>query len=1403
MTHPSPAADVPGTRGWTLDSPEGSVDVEVAATDTSTVADVLAALRDQLGLPASSLWAGPAALDGSTSLSSAVLRHGAVLGLGRPGPVTAGGTADPGGASGGALELHVVGGPDAGRILPLEQGDLVVGRGTGCAVALTDPGVSRRHLRIGVGGGQVTAADLGSANGSRLLGPAGTVAVTSTATAWPVGAVLVLGSTAIRLTGPRGVQLDRRPAPAGREQVRPLRATPPPAAEVTVTFPAEPAQRSGRRLGWVAVAVPAVAGLLMAWLLATPQFLFFALLSPVVAVGSWVSDRVTGRRDRRHSTAGHRAATAEAQTRLVAAVAAAGAALDEAHPDPATLVAAVHRRSGPLWSRTAGGPGGPTVRLGLGPGPTAVTLVAPDGQRSPAVAEHLPVTVDLGSSAGLGVVGPRAPGTAVVRALLLQLTALLPPGELSVVVAAAPDRSADWRWVAWLPHLAGVVECGPDDPAADARLLQVLAGCTPPEPRPGPLRRPPVRLVVLDTDVRPETAAALTAGERVVCVAVASSGSRLAVSPTACLTVTGETGTVGRLRAPGHPVDRELTLDGVSVPVAAATARSLAGLAALTTTTGLPDSCRLLDLPGVGLHIDAATGTAAGAWPRSRRALVCVLGEDERGPVVLDLCAQGPHALVAGTTGSGKSELLQTLVAGLALHQPPDRVSFLLVDYKGGAAFAEAARLPHTVGVLTDLDPQSTGRALRSLTAELSRRERVLAGHGVRDVGELAAEVTLPRLVIVVDEFATLAEELPDFVSGLVGIAQRGRSLGVHLVLATQRPSGVVSPEIRANCSLRICLRTTDESDSRDVLGSPLAALLPVHRPGRAYLRVGSAAPVLLQVARVAGAPALRPAGGVQVRRRPWPAATPSVSSAAPAPDGIRPAGDLAGVVDALGRRAAHERISPVGRPWLPPLPDQLPAEQLDRCAPAGAPATQLRVGLLDCPDSQSQDPLVLDLAAGGGWLAAGGPRSGRTTALRAVLREAVHRLPPARLHVHVLDHGGGGLAAEASGLAHAGTTVDRNDPYRTERLMARLQAVVDQRRSDGPAGAPHLLLLVDGVESVSAQLDDADPGNGSAALLRLVREGAAAGLTCVLSADRAVPGSRLAAAAATRLVLPLPDRADYAVAGVPPRAVPASRPPGRALVGEDAVECQLVLPRRPGGESTGRSVPDPARRQAISIVPLPADPVAELPAGASGSDDLWLPIGPGADDGASIGIDLVRSGGLLVVGPPTSGRSSALRAFARHCRHAGARVLHLGTGPQTQPADLAEEHIGPDDVAAVQTWVSRVRGCPAVVVADDVGTLADAMADALAALARPRGELLVLAAGGAAELAGTFRGPTVALRRTRTALLLRPGPGDGQVLGLRLPRVPLPARPGSGWLVVAGTTTRVQVARHRVTAGG
>ncbi|MBN1093775.1 FHA domain-containing protein [Blastococcus sp. TML/M2B] len=1376
-------------RCWTVRGAEGAVDVEVGAGDDACVADVLPLLRRVLGVPVAGLWAGAAPLEACLPLSSPLLRHGAVLSVAGPVPPPASTTAP--------LELRVLGGPDAGRAQALGRGVHVVGRDAGCDVRVADPDISRHHVEVRVGDGEVEVRDLGSTNGSVLDASR----LDDRFTRWPPAARLRLGASTLAICTAADSPAVVEPAGGGRTRLRPPHRLRPVREEREVVLPRPPAETPPRRLAWVAVLLPAVGGVLLAWFLRTPTFLFFALLSPLVALGTWASERWSGRRTGRRDRAAHRADLAEAHRRVADAVADDVRAAEQEHPDPATIAAAVRRRTDLLWSRRPAGGGPLVVRVGTGPGPVQVTRVEQDGHRERAVADTLPVPVDLSATGGLAVLGPRAEALGALRAVLCSLVALHPPDALRLQLLTDADRLADWSWARWLPHLpTAAVHVVPGSGAADgdgdAPLRAWAAGLAaePAAPGAGHL------VVVVDRRIDGRTAELLRAARAagLLVLTTAERPGELPVAADAALTLSGETASSGVLARDGSADRPAVLVDRISVEVAARLARGLADLEPAGSGSALPTEVRLLDLPGWAVR-PAPDGAAVGRWPQARDTLRTDLGNTSDGPASIDLCRDGPHALVAGTTGSGKSELLQSLIAGLALNHPPERCSFLLVDYKGGAAFAEAARLPHTVGLLTDLDGSTTARALRSLAAELSRREALLAAHGVPDLAALPASVELARLVIVVDEFATLVEELPGFVPGLVGIAQRGRSLGIHLVLATQRPGGVVSPEIRANCTLRICLRTTDEADSRDVVGTPAAAHLPVDLPGRAVLRTGNAPPRLLQVARVA-VPDRSAPPAPEVRRWSWPLHGAPSRPAAGGGDT-----DLVRLVDALSRAAALRAGPGPHRPWQPPLPDRLAAEELDRAAPAGAgdgeqPA-RLRIGLVDRPDQQARLPLELDLTVGGGVLAVGGPRSGRTTFLRSVLRSATARLGPGELHVHVLDAGGGGLGAEAATLPHTGTAVGSTDILRAVRLVDRLNREVDARRAaPGDPTAPLVLLLVDGLEAVGALLDDADPGRGSDALLRLVRDGAAVGLTCVLTGDRAVPGGRLASAARMRLVLPLPDRADYAVAGVPARSVPAHRPPGRALCGEDAEECQLALPRTPDP----RAEPAPGSATApVRVVELPADPV--LPVGpaahaaARGAGRWRVPVGPGGDGGEVLGVDLGRSGGLLVVGGPGTGRTAALHALAHRLAAGGAEVGWWAPAGPGGPEGLPGTALDPADPGALRAWVDALDGRPGVLVADDLGAGPECAGLTTVPPTGARSGVVVLAAGSAAQLSSHYQGPVAALRRARTGLLLGAGPADAELLGIRLPRLPLPARPGSGWLVRDGVAERVQVARVQV----
>lgn len=352
-------------------------------------------------------------------------------------------------------------------------------------------------------------------------------------------------------------------------------------------------------------------------------------------------------------------------------------------------------------------------------------------------------------------------------------------------------------------------------------------------------------------------------------------------------------------------------------------------------------------LPG-RRELPAAVAAAELAHPQSDGGLAVAIGADGAGPVVVDLVADGPHALVTGMTGSGKSELLVTWVAQLAAVRSTREVAFLLADFKGGTAFDALASLPHVAGVLTDLDPQATQRALESLRAEVRHRERTLASAGARDIADVGV-LDLPRLVVVVDEFAALLDAHRELGALFADLAARGRALGIHLILGTQRAAGVVRESLLANCPLRVSLRVVDEADSRFVIGSADAAEIPgeIAARGLAYVRrSGDGEPQALRVARTAPADVAR----ICARR-----------GAEPAPR----------------------------RPWQPPLPERWPLSEVP------VSAERPVIALMDEPDNQRQRAVRLE-QSDGGILVLGGPASGRTTALAALAAQTPARWLPA-----------------------------------------------------------------------------------------------------------------------------------------------------------------------------------------------------------------------------------------------------------------------------------------------------------------------------------------------------------------------------------------------------------------------
>ncbi|WP_035793413.1 FtsK/SpoIIIE domain-containing protein [Kitasatospora mediocidica] len=809
------------------------------------------------------LYAGAQRIDERSLLGHPPLLDGAVLSLGEPDPEA---TEDDrtGPHADAPAELRVVGGPDAGGVHRLHGRQIRVGRSSEADVPLDDPDVSRLHLALHLGpDGDVTVRDLGSTNGTTLDGRP----LTGEELPLPEGALLRLGESTLALAGPPRPEDGRATTPDGHGHLQvaaPARA-PRPAESEPPDTPEPP------------------------------------------AVGA--TGRTRSLLSRRLGRAGAATAPADTAQQHARARARQAAARRERWPDPATVLLSALGPGARLWERQPAHPDALTLRLGTadlpgGPGTSPGTLL-------PAV----PVTVDLQAVGSLGLTGPRARLSGLARALVAQLAALHPPSGLSLVVLSADEqrpveeRTEDWAWSLWLPHLrpGQGQDCrlliGLDPTQAEDRLTELTARLADHQPQ-------PATVLVVDGDPGSEAARRALdllirqgAAVGVLPVCLAERPELLAAGLGATAAVTGEVGTQLTLDRPvpegGRELVEDIALDAVSPAWAERLARALAPLreAAPLARGPLPDALRLLDL----LQLDTVTPAKLSArWddlPATTGTAAALLGTTRDDLCTVDLAAADPagqqHLLVGGARGSGKSELLRTLVASLAVGERPDRLGVLLIEGRG-ASLAGCAELPHVTAHLdATADPRQAMLTADSLLEELAHREELFQGRpftswyaehaltartaalvrprtAVEATGAAqppaastptAAVGTLPtlpaRLVVVVDDYdALLAPTSPagrPLARALAAVAQRGGRLGVHLVAATGRPELSAGSEVDEAALWRIALRTDHPADSELLVHVDDAASVPEETPGRGYLRRPDGAVLAFQTARVSG----------------------------------------------------------------------------------------------------------------------------------------------------------------------------------------------------------------------------------------------------------------------------------------------------------------------------------------------------------------------------------------------------------------------------------------------------------------------------------------------------------------------------------------------------------------------
>lgn len=781
------------------------------------------------------------------------------------------------------------------------------------------------------------------------------------------------------------------------------------------------------------------------------------------------------------------------------------------HPSPDQLWSVVAQGTR-LWERRASDEDFAQVRIGLGTQQLATPLEAPEtapideleplatGAMQQFLATHgsldgMPVALSLRAFYHLTLSGDPETVHGTARALVAQLVTLHSPEDLVVAVAAARGAAPSWEWTKWLPHVQvpGAVDgagarrlIGDDLTELEELLRPRLEGRTRFSRDGRPLLDQPHVVVVLDGAAVPaDSVFAAPEGLQGVTVVEVVTGEL--DEPRGGLSAVVRPGS---LRLESQVAVYEGEPDTLAVEAAEALARQLAPLRLGTGDDGdepLLANLDFTDLLGLG---DAGSVDVTRTWrPRSAAERLRVpIGVSEDGaPVMLDLkeAAQdgmGPHGLCVGATGSGKSELLRTLVLGLAVTHSSETLNFVLADFKGGATFAGMSQMPHVAAVITNLADDLTlvDRMRDSITGELQRRQELLKAAGnyanIHDYEKAraagAALEPLASLVLVIDEFSELLTAKPDFIDMFIQIGRIGRSLGVHLLLASQRLEEGRLRGLETYLSYRIGLRTFSAAESRTALGVPDAYHLP-SVPGSGYLKFGTDEMTRFKAAYVSGAyranTGMGPGAGhgtgpLPIERRPvlFTAGPVPVTYTAPAPatpDAPGPGDDALAdtVLDVIVRRLDGQG-PPAHQVWLPPLDRSAALDELlpPLSAVAGRGLTapghprlgrlSVPIGLVDKPFEQRRDVLYRDFSgAAGNMLVVGGPQSGKSTLLRTLVSAFALTHTPAEVQFYGLDFGGGGMVA-VDGLPHVGGVASRLDPERVRRTVAEVSGILARR---------------------------------------------------------------------------------------------------------------------------------------------------------------------------------------------------------------------------------------------------------------------------------------------------------------------------------------------------------------------
>ncbi len=1026
-------------------------------------------------------------------------------------------------------------------------------------------------------------------------------------------------------------------------------------------------------------------------------------------------------------------------------------AMEYLHPDPTTLwsLAASFR----LWERRKEDPDFGVARIGCGTQRPATSLVTPDTkpleELEPLSAlalrrfittyssvGRLPLAIAVNGFSRIYLRGDREAALAMLRAMLAQLATLHAPDDLRIAVCAANDHRPAWEWVKWLPHalhpertdaLGPLRLVAPTIATLESMLDEELAKRPRFDPETDTRTPGPHLVVVLDAGSVEGSDHLMTGGgvEGVTVVDLSTIPPRALERTAVVLDIAPD----GDLMS--KTIDGEARLGRADALGPAATEGLARQLAPLRLTTGLRGDAPMTAELGLADLLDLGDPyefDPVDTWvPRPNRDRLRVkFGIQPDGvPIEIDLkeSAQdgmGPHGLLIGATGSGKSELLRTLVLALAITHPPSSLNFALVDFKGGATFTRLDKLPHTSAVITNLREELhlVDRMTDAINGELIRRQELLRAAGnfssLRDYEKArvggAPLPEVPTLLVICDEFSELLSAKPDFIDMFVQIGRVGRSLGVHLLLASQRLEEGRLRGLETQLSYRIGLRTFSEMESRAVLGVTDAFRLP-RAPGHGFLKVGTELMDRFRSAYVSGVHqhsagmGTAASTGEQLVLQEYTTAylagelEPDTEEPVEEQDTDTAVGET--LLDILVDRL-ESKGTPAHQVWLPPLdesptlngllPPLITHPQRGLTADSTGLAGSLRpvLGIVDRPYEQRRDPLTLDLSgAAGHVLILGTPQTGKSTTVRTLITSLALTHTPREVQFYCLDFGGGTLASVA-GLPHVGGVANRLDTGAVRRTVAEVATLLAQRerffaeheidgiatyrrlRAEGRfAEHPHgdVFLVIDGWQTLRSDFDDIEEMAGDIAA-RGLSFGVHVVATCARSFDLRMNVRDLFA---SKLELKVGDPIDSIIDRKAAMGVPADTPGrGIAMSGHQML---VALPRidgvvAAGDLATGISTlveavasawpgePAPSVRLLPGMLPYEDLPAADVVAGPNAG----LAVGIHEKDLSPMRLDFATDPHFFLLADTQSGKTAFLRALARRICSAytpdGARIV-------------------------------------------------------------------------------------------------------------------------------------------------